>query len=179
MRGLFLLLLLFVFSGILWAKPVTVKVTGFVFDENTGLPASGQLITLKARSNNPPFVYFQKLVTDNYGYFSQTIEMPYSKGIIDVSTIDCNGQFITHSLAFGINLTNLTTSFVICYNPQLTYSTLIFYISTIQNGQEMLFLKKPPSATSKTGIGILVTGIFRINLIRYISISKTGITRSA
>lgn len=121
MRGLFLLLLLFVFTGILWAKQVTVKVTGFVFDENTGMPANGQLITLKARSNNPPFVYFQKLLTDNYGYFSQTIEIPYSKGIIDVSTIDCNGQFITHSLAFGLNLTNLTTSFVICYNPQLTY----------------------------------------------------------
>jgi PKD repeat protein len=140
MRGLFLILLLFVFTGILWAKPVTVTVTGFVFDENTGLPANGQLITLKARSNNPPFVYFQKLLTDNYGYFSQTIEMPYSKGIIDVSTIDCNGQFITHSLAFGINLTNLTTSFVICYNPQLTYCRSDFlYLNDPKRAGNVIF----------------------------------------
>ena len=121
MRGISLILLLFFCTGILWAKPVAVTVTGFVFDENTGMHASGQLITLKARSSNPPFVYFQKLVTDNYGYFSQTIEFPYSKGIVDVSTIDCNGQFITHSLPFSFNQTNLTTSFVICYNPQVTY----------------------------------------------------------
>jgi PKD repeat protein len=121
MRQTYFTLLLFFFTTILWGKPVTVTISGFVFDESTGMHAGGQLITFKARNINPPFVYFEKLATDSHGYFSKTIEFPYSKGIIEVSTIDCNGQLITHLLTFSINQTNLTTSFVICYNPQLSY----------------------------------------------------------
>lgn len=121
MRQTYFTLLLFFFATILWGKPVNITVSGFVFDESTGMHAGGQLITIKARNINPPFVYFEKLVTDSYGYFSKSIEFPYSKGIIEVSTFDCNGQCITHLLTFSLNQTNLTTCFVICYDPQLTY----------------------------------------------------------
>ena len=121
MRQLYFLLFMFFVSGILWGKPVTITVSGFVFDETTGRKAAGQLITLKARNINPPFVYFEKLVTDSSGFFNKTIEFPYPKGVIEVSTIDCNNQRITHHLNFNYNKTNLTTSFVICYNPELSY----------------------------------------------------------
>ncbi len=142
MRQTYFTLLLFLFSGILFGRPVTVTISGFVFDETTGSKASGQIITLKARNVSHSFVYFEKLVTDSSGYFYKTIEFPYSKGVLNVSTIDCNNQFITQSLIFNYSQTNLTTSFVICYNPQLTYCRADFLYLPDQQQEGTIHFKE-------------------------------------
>lgn len=95
-----------------------IFVSGYVTDLNTGAPVNDHQITLKFKNQVPPFLFFDKTNTNDFGYFSFLIELPFSKGLLDISTVDCSNQLITNTVQFNKAQTSLTTNFAICHSQQ-------------------------------------------------------------
>ncbi|NCC71829.1 MAG: PKD domain-containing protein [Sphingobacteriia bacterium] len=103
---------------LLTANDSQIFVSGYVKLLNTGNPVENHLVSVKCKNQEPPFLYFNHTFTNEFGYFGFVLDVPFTKGAITVSTIDCNNQLIIHNLQFNPAQTSLTTTFEICNNQQ-------------------------------------------------------------
>lgn len=95
-----------------------IFITGRITDVITGNPVPVHEVTLKFKHDVPPFLHFDRVMTNESGHFSFVFDSPFSKGILQVSTVDCVNQLITNNLEFNLSQTHVTTSFAICYSQQ-------------------------------------------------------------
>jgi len=95
-----------------------IFITGHVTDIITGNPVSAHEVTLKFKHDDPPFLHFDRVTTNESGNFSFVFDSPLFKGMVQISTVDCVNQLITNNIEFNPSQTHLTTSFSICYSQQ-------------------------------------------------------------
>lgn len=117
MKKLLSFLFSLVITGLVLGGNINLYISGYVFDEATQEPINNQLVTVKITNEEPLLLHFEKLFTNESGFYSSVIELPFSSGIVKISTIDCNNQVISHSIPFNPLKTHITANFVICHNP--------------------------------------------------------------
>lgn len=76
-------------SGQGYIDPNTLLIYGQVLNRNNGAPVPDQNVFLESNAEyNPNFIYSEKLVTDEKGFFYDTIETMQHKGSLDVFTFN-------------------------------------------------------------------------------------------
>lgn len=128
-------------AGSLHATEHELLVSGYVFEDSTLQPVTNHVVTLKLKNQDPPFLMFQKVYTDSAGFYSKWISMPFSSGILKVSTVDCNNELITQNLPFNSLHNQLTANFYICYNAQLNYCRADFIYLAGNDDLNMVIFK--------------------------------------
>ena len=113
----FILTSLILFAGFfivnLQAQTVPVLIQGQVTDVVTGAPIANHSVHITTDSTSPAFYYFNTVITDNAGHYSDVVNVPPNSQILFfIFTIDCNGM--RHD-AFGVS-TNapIINNFSIC-----------------------------------------------------------------
>lgn len=112
------LLLLLLLPLTLIGNDTRIFVSGYVTDVNTGNVVSDHQVTLKFKNQEPPYLFFDRANTNEFGYFSFVAELPFSKGFLHISTVDCFNELITNTIQFNKAQTSLTADFSICYSQQ-------------------------------------------------------------
>ncbi|MBE0640260.1 MAG: PKD domain-containing protein [Bacteroidales bacterium] len=112
------LLLIILLPLSLLGNDTRIFVSGYVSDISSGNPVAGHEVTLKFKNQDPPYLFFDKVITNEFGYFSFLFDLPFSKGILHVSTVDCSNQLITNTLQFTPAQTSFMTNFAICNSQQ-------------------------------------------------------------
>ncbi len=114
----FTLLLLLLSPFLLLGNDTRIFVSGYVNDVLSGNPIDEHQVTVKFKNQDPPFLFFEKTNTNEFGYFSFLFEIPFTEGVIHVSTVDCSNELITNTIHFGSSQTTIITNFEICYSQQ-------------------------------------------------------------
>ncbi len=127
----------FLISGSLYGNELSLFISGYVFKDSICQPVPDHVVLLKFKNQYPPYLLVKKMHTDSSGYFSFYADIPVTKGVIQVSTVDCNNEIITRNLPFNALHTNLNTNFSICYNPTLAYcrSDFVYVIDSQEPGK--------------------------------------------
>jgi PKD repeat protein len=73
---------------------------------------------VKFKNQDPPFLLTDHTYTNSFGYYSFLLELPFEKGTVHVSTVDCTNEMITNTLEFSPSQMNLTSHFSICHQQQ-------------------------------------------------------------
>mgnify|MGYP000889111751 FL=1 len=121
MKKVVAILVLMAIASLTRGGNINLFVSGYVFEESTLEPVTNHLVTIKVKNEYPLILHFEKLYTNESGFFSCVMDLPVSSGIVTVSTIDCNNQFIIHTHTFNTLKTHITSNFVICASQQLSF----------------------------------------------------------
>ncbi len=126
-------------TAALQVSATNLLVSGYVFKDSTNEPVPNHKVSLKFKNQSPAYILVEKVETDSSGFFSYFFKIPFDRGIIHVSTVDCNNQIITRSLPFNQMHTNLSTNFSICVNQQLNYclADFLYVIDKDQPGRAL------------------------------------------
>lgn len=130
-------ILLLLFVSALPAAAINLLISGYIFKDSTLQPVPNHVVTLKFKNQDPAYLFVDKAETDTSGYFSYYLELPFDRGTVQVSTVDCNNEILTHNLPFNDLHTQLQTNFSICVNQQLSYclSDFMYVIDKDQPGK--------------------------------------------
>ena len=117
MKKLILSIALSLFSLMIYSQTYSVHIVGLVLDELTQEPISNQQMVISADSLTGGFVYYNTVVTDSNGNFTDVMEVPITEsGIVEVSTISCN-LLVSQLEFFSPDTPQLEFDFDICTNP--------------------------------------------------------------
>jgi PKD repeat protein len=112
----FLIILLIPYP--LFCNDSKIFVSGYIVNSGSGSPVADHMVLLKFKNQDPPFLYVDDVATNGFGYYSFLLDLPFSKGNIQISTYDCSNQLITRSIEFNPSQTVLHCDFTICHNQQ-------------------------------------------------------------
>ena len=116
------------FSLVMFSQTYDVTISGLVTDENTGefIPRQEMIITTDSSSGSG-FFYYNIVITDNYGFFTDVMQVPTGvEGVVYVSTIACN-NFVSQSSTFSDPTTELVFDFEICSESGGDLCQAMFY----------------------------------------------------
>lgn len=123
-----LILLLFLSVFVLTAQKTTINISGHVTDVNGGSPVANHLVYIYAdSSSNPNYTYFNTLITDINGYYSDSIQVPTGFQILfNVFTFDCNNDI--HNQYLVSTNTILIADFQICASGSGSCNALFSFV---------------------------------------------------
>lgn len=145
MKKTFLLIatsLLLFFSG--YSQVPDLIINGYVFDQSTNalLPVEDQPVDILIDSTNFGFYYQNTVITDDQGYFADTIELtpPSVTGLVHISTYDsCLGIDQEIVLFFNPGLPPFTVEFVLCDTLQPDCEAFYYYYPVDSNAFSLTF----------------------------------------
>lgn len=120
MKFYFYLIILVLLINPFYLKGESAKifVSGYVTALESNTPVGNHIMNVKFINEDPPYLHFDQTKTNIYGYYSFVLHLPFSEGVLQVSTIDCANQLITNTLEFSRTQTVLTSNFSICHQQQ-------------------------------------------------------------
>jgi len=131
MRAFTTFLILFLTAVLFFdSKAELVNVSGYVVDNNNSSPISGQAVIVSIKNPNSALIFQEKLYTDTQGFYNYTFKVPYSFGIISITTIDCDNQIQTVNDYFSPMQLNIVANFFICFEPGMFFCHADFIYST-------------------------------------------------
>lgn len=120
MKRIILSLLLGFISLGLMSQGYNLNIDGYVSSEESGTPVGQQMVNIMIpmQSGDSTLSYFNSVLTDPNGYFTDVIPvLPNEEGVLVVETINCDGNILSESVNYSENNNNVTISFVICTDP--------------------------------------------------------------
>lgn len=113
MKKLLLSFALLLFAVMAFSQ-ITVNVNGFVLDTN-GDGVENVTVYITVDSTNTNFVYFNDVLTDADGYFSDSFEVPQNmtQGAMYIGIVDCNNSY-QGQMAYWSPAGSVTVTFLYC-----------------------------------------------------------------
>jgi len=118
MKKIILILIVSMFSLLMYSQTYDVTISGVVTDEITGEPMIQHELTIYADSSSGgAFTYYNVVFTDGSGFYFDSFPVPSGEeGMIEVSTQSC-GAIIVQSDYFTENDNEFTFNFQVCSDP--------------------------------------------------------------